>query len=60
MFLPCHVGLVVRSAITVVFVPEEAVVLPDDVDIRPVAGRVALHNYISAYTEYRVTQQLSN
>ena len=43
--IPCHAGLVVarrrRSAIVVV-VPEEAVVLPDDVDVRPVAGRVAL------------------
>ena len=42
--VPCHVGLVVLRAVTaaVVVVPEEAVVLPDDVDVRPVAGRVAL------------------
>ena len=42
--IPCHVGLVVarRRRATIVVVPEEAVVLPDDVDVRPVAGRVAL------------------
>ena len=39
--IPCHVGLgAARRAVLVV--PEEAVVLPDDVDVRPVAGRVAL------------------
>ena len=40
--VPGHVGggiLVVDAA---VFVPEEAVVLPDHVDVPPVPGRVAL------------------
>ena len=40
--IPCHVGLVVRRTAVVFVIPEEAVVLSDYVNVRPVAGGVAL------------------